>query len=98
METTKTQKRLNFYCQIMIVLLGAIAVRVWMMPVEMLPRAQAQFMDAGAQRVQLLKAVEKTNALLSEINSTLKGTIKVTIEGDENEAKASTTKRKKTRP
>ena len=98
METTKTQKRLNFYCQIMIVLLGAIAVRVWMMPVEMLPRAQAQFMDAGAQRVQLLKAVEKTNALLSEVNSTLKGTIKVTIEGDENEAKASTTKRKKTRP
>ena len=98
METTNTQKRLNFYCQIMIVLLGAIAVRVWMMPVEMLPRAQAQFMDAGAQRVQLLKAVEKTNALLSEINSTLKGTIKVTIEGDENEAKASTTKRKKTRP
>ncbi len=98
METANTQKRLNFYCQIMIVLLGAIAVRVWMMPVEMLPRAQAQFMDAGAQRVQLLKAVEKTNALLSEVNSTLQGTLKVTIEGDENETKASTTKRKKTRP
>ncbi len=98
METTNTQKRLNFYCQIMIVLLGAIAVRLWIMPVEMLPRAQAQFMDAGAQRVQLLKAVEKTNALLSEVNSTLQGTIKVTIEGDENETKASTTKRKKTRP
>ena len=98
METTNTQKRLNFYCQVMIVLLGLIAVRLWMMPVEMLPRAQAQFMDAGAQRVQLLKAVEKTNALLSEVNSTLQGTLKVTIEGDENEAKASTTKRKKTRP
>ncbi len=98
MRTTDTQKRLNVYCQVIILLLGAIAVRLWMMPVEMLPRAQAQFMDAGAQRVQLLKAVERTNALLSEVHSTLKGTIKVTIEGGEHEAKASTTKRKKTRP
>ena len=98
METINTQKRLNFYCQIMIVLLGAIAVRLWMMPVELLPQAEAQFMDAGAQRVKLIKAVEKTNALLSEVHSTLKGTIKVTIEAGESDAKASTTKRKKTRP
>lgn len=98
MRTTDTQKRLNVYCQVIIVLLGTIALRLWMMPVDLLPQAQAQFMDSGAQRMKLIKAAEKTNALLSEVNSTLKGTIKVTIEGGENDAKASTKKRKTRRP
>ncbi len=88
MEANNTQKRLNFYCQLMIVLLGLIAVRLWMMPVELLPRAQAQFMDAGAQRVKLIKTAEKTNALLSEVRDTLKGTLKVQIEGEKSDAKA----------
>ena len=64
MKTPNTQKRLNVYCQLMIVLLALITVRLWMMPVDLLPRAEAQFGDSGAQRVKLLKATEKTNALL----------------------------------
>lgn len=88
MEANNTQKRLNFYCQLMIVLLGLIAVRLWMMPVDLLPRAQAQFMDAGAQRLKLVKAAEKTNALLAEVRDTLKGTLKVQIESEKSDAKA----------
>ena len=56
MKTHNTQKRLNVYCQLMIVLLALITVRLWMMPVDMLPQAQAQFGDSGAQRMKLLKA------------------------------------------
>lgn len=88
MEANNTQKRLNFYCQLMIVLLGLIAVRLWMMPVDLLPRAQAQFMDAGAQRLKLVKAAKKTNALLAEVRDTLKGTLKVQIESEKSDAKA----------
>ena len=95
MEANNTQKRLNFYCQLMIVLLGLIAVRLWMMPVDLLPRAQAQFMDAGAQRMKLVKAAEKTNALLVEVRDTLKGTLKVQIEGEKSDAKAGRGSRKK---
>ncbi len=98
METTNTQKRLNFYCQIMIVLLGLITIRLWTLPAGVLPHAQAQFMDSGAQRLKLIRTAEKTNALLSEIHETLKGTLKVKIEGAENDAKTSATKGKKGRP
>lgn len=98
METRNTQKRLNVYCQLMIVLLTLITVRLWMMPVEMLPRAQAQFMDAGAQRVQQLKATERTNTLLADIHSTLKGTLNVKIEGEKNGSKKSKSGRQKSKP
>lgn len=98
METHSVQKRLNVYCQLMIVLLTLITVRLWMMPVEVLPRAQAQFMDAGAQRVKLLKATEKTNALLADIHGTLKGTLNVTIAGENNGSKKSKPGGRKSKP
>ncbi len=98
MATTNTVKRLNFYCQIMIVLLGLIAVRLWAMPVDVLPSAQAQFMDSGAQRLKLIKTAERTNTLLAEINDTLKGTLKVQIQGDSDKGKKSKSKTSKSRP
>ena len=98
METHSTQKRLNVYCQCMIVLLALIAVRLWMMPVEMMPQAQAQFMDPGAQRVKLLKAVEKTNTLLADIHDTLKGTLNVKIEGEKNGSRKSKSGGRKSKP
>ena len=98
METHSTQKRLNVYCQCMIVLLALIAVRLWMMPVDMLPQAQAQFMDAGAQRVKLLKTVEKTNTLLTAIHATLKGTLNVKIEGEKNGSKKTKSGGRKSKP
>ena len=98
MKTRDTQKRLNVYCQLMIVLLVLITVRLWMMPVEMLPQAQAQFMDPGAQRVKLLKAAEKTNTLLTEIHGTLKGTLNVKIEGEKNGSKKTKSSGRKSKP
>ncbi len=89
METRNAQKRLNVYCQLMIVLLALITVRLWMMPVDVLPRAEAQFGDSGAQRMKLLKATERTNALLADIHGTLKGTLNVKIEGEKNGSKKS---------
>ncbi len=89
METRNAQKRLNVYCQLMIVLLALITVRLWMMPVDVLPRAEAQFGDSGAQRMKLLKATERTNALLADIHGTLKGTLNVKIEGEQNGSKKS---------
>ena len=98
MDTTSTQRRLNFYCQAIIVLLGLIALRLWMTPVDLLPRAQAQFMDSGAQRLKLIRAAERTNTLLDEIHDTLKGTLKVQIQGDSDESKKSKSKTSKSRP
>ena len=98
MDTISTQRRLNFYCQAIIVLLGLIALRVWMTPVDLLPRAQAQFMDSGAQRLKLIRAAERANTLLDEIHDTLKGTLKVQIQGDSDESKKSKSKTSKSRP
>ncbi len=98
METASTQRRLNFYCQAIIVLLGLITLRLWMTPVDLLPRAQAQFMDSGAQRLKLIRAAERTNTLLDGIHDTLKGTLNVQIQGDSNEGKKSKPKTSKSRP
>ncbi len=98
MKTHNTQKRLNVYCQLMIVLLTLITVRLWMMPVDVLPQAQAQFGDSCAQRVKLLKATEKTNALLADIHGTLKGTLNVKIEGEKNGSKKSKSGGQKSKP
>jgi len=98
METRNAQKRLNVYCQLMIVLLALITVRLWMMPVDVLPRAEAQFGDSGAQRMKLLKATERTNALLADIHGTLKGTLNVKIEGEQNGSKKSKSGSQKSKP
>ena len=98
METPGTHKRLNFYCQLMIVLLALITIRLWMIPVDMMPRAQAQVMDSGAQRLRIVKAVQQTNDLLADIHDTLKGTLKVSMQGDDNELKTSKPGAKKKRP
>jgi len=98
METRNAQKRLNVYCQLMIVLLALITVRLWMMPVDVLPRAEAQFGDSGAQRMKLLKATERTNALLADIHGTLKGTLNVKIEGEKNGSKKSKSGGQKSKP
>ena len=98
METTGTHKRLNFYCQMMVVLLALIALRLWMIPVDLMPRAQAQVMDSGAQRLRIVTALQQTNGLLADIHDTLKGTLKVSLEGDDNELKTSKSGAQKKRP
>jgi hypothetical protein len=80
MDTRRSHIRLNFYCQLIIVLLAAIALRLWMTPPAVLPSAQAQpVMDSGATRVGILRASEETTRLLSEIHRTLKGPLDVQV-------------------
>ena len=47
-------------------------VRVWVGPVEVLPRAQAQIPDAGSQRIESQRLSRETNRLLGEILATLR--------------------------
>ncbi|MCG3137901.1 MAG: hypothetical protein HJJLKODD_01756 [Phycisphaerae bacterium] len=79
MDVHHDRRRLLVYCQIMIVLLGSIALRVWQQPGDLLPTAQAQIPDQGAQLDQLIKATQKNNELLTGIQETLKGTLKVQV-------------------
>jgi len=80
MDTPSSHIRLNFYCQLIIALLAAIALRLWMTPPAVLPSAQAQaVMDSGATRVRILRASEETNRLLAEIHRTLQGPLDVQV-------------------
>jgi hypothetical protein len=65
------------------VLIGFVLItclRVWVGPIEVLPRAEGQIPDSGRQRQQQLDATRETNRLLNQIHSTLqKGTLNVRV-------------------
>ena len=66
-------------------LLIATCLRVWLGPVTELPRAQAQIPDAGSQRRELLREVQRTNTLLGQMLKTLQTqTFKVQMQGTDN--------------
>ena len=52
--------------QLIIGLLGLIALRLWLMPVNLLPTAYAQ-PDSGTQLIELIGVVRSNGKLLSEI-------------------------------
>ena len=55
-------------------------LRVWLGPVDLLPRARGQIPDSGLQRRQLLEAVRESNEQLRQILSVLKsGTLNVRL-------------------
>jgi hypothetical protein len=61
--------------------------RVWLGPMPIVERAQAQIPDPGRQRLELIEELRHTNQLLSEIKRTLeKGTLNVRLEGADNQA------------
>ena len=61
------------------------AWKAWTAPGSLLPTAQAQIQDVGAQRVALIKEARKTNQLLTELLQIARqGTIKVRIDGADN--------------
>ena len=67
------------------VLLVATCLRVWLGPVTALPQARAQIPDAGLQRRELFKEMQKTNVLLSQILKTMQTqTFKVQMPGADN--------------
>ena len=75
------QRRLNFYCQIIIILLAMIALQIWSLPsAGLLQQAQAQLPNSAEQRIDLIKASRQTNKLLREIHATLKSTLKVKVQ------------------
>ncbi len=62
-------------------------IRVWVGPVAVLERAQAQIPDSGMQRKLLLDEARRTNQLLTEIRQLLKThTFNVRIQGADNQA------------
>jgi hypothetical protein len=57
-------------------------VKVWLGPVNMIPEAQAQIPDAGAQRAELVREMRRTNELLGQVVKCLKTqTLKVQVVG-----------------
>lgn len=68
-------------------LMLATVLRVWLGPVPMIERAEAQLPDPGRQRLELIEEARRTNQLLSEIKRTLeKGTLNVRLQGADNQA------------
>lgn len=71
----------------------ASCARVWMDPGTVVGEARAQIPDAGAQRIQLMHEVQRTNELLAQILDTLAhGTLNVRIEDSKKPADARTRK------
>jgi hypothetical protein len=63
-------------------------LRVWVGPVPLLPKAQAQIPDSGMQRKLLLDEAKRTNQLLGEIKQILTShTLNVRLEGADNQAR-----------
>ena len=56
--------RTHFYHKAIVILLGLIALRLWTLPVGILPVAHAQLPDEAGQRLRLVQASKKTNRLL----------------------------------
>ena len=66
--------------RLVVALLLATCVRVWLGPVDLLPRVEAQIPDSGRQRQEQLAEMRQTNRLLGQILSTLKsGTLNVRL-------------------
>lgn len=80
MTPSPIERRLSCYLQLVIILLGLATVRVWMLPGDILPQAHAQLPDSAAQRLQLIREAERTNALLAEILATLREPLVVKIQ------------------
>lgn len=63
----------------------ATVVRVWLGPITLVPAAQAQIPDAAAQRIELVRGVRESNALLRKILNTLQNeTLKVDLASTDN--------------
>lgn len=87
MEQEGTQRRLNFYGQTIIILLGLIVLRLWTMPIDVLPAAHAEIPDEAQQRLQLIQEVQQSNRLLKSIDDSLKSPLKVVVHGRDPQAK-----------
>ncbi len=71
----------RWFRRLVVALVMVTCLRVWLGPVDVLPRAQAQIPDSGLQRKQQLDALRESNRLLTEILSTLQsGTLNVRLD------------------
>ena len=61
-------------------------LRIWLGPLPLLERAEAQIPDAGLQRKQLVEQAQRTNELLSDIKRILETqTLHVRLQGADNQ-------------
>ena len=56
------------------------------MPIEVLPAAHAELPDEAGQRLQLIQEVRESNRLLKSIDDSLKGPLKVDVQGRDPQA------------
>lgn len=83
---------------LLLVFVLASCLRVWLGPIPVLPRAQAQIPDSGKQRFELIGQAQQTNQLLEQILATLRdGTISVRMTDIDKTAKENTGRGKKSR-
>lgn len=82
---------------LLLVFVLASCLRVWLGPIPILPRAQAQIPDSGKQRFELIGQAQQTNHLLEQILATLReGTLNVRMDGTDKNAKGISGRGKKT--
>ena len=74
--------------------------RVWLGPITLVPSAQAQIPNAGEQRIELVREVRESNALLRKILNTLRNeTLKVDLGGTDKKSTSGQARRgRKGRP
>lgn len=75
----------RFWRSFLVVMIVLTCLRIWLGPLEAVPRVQAQLSNPAAQRLTLISEVRQTNELLAEIVRILSHrTLHVRIEGADN--------------
>ena len=94
MRTTSDGQQHRLLRSVIGVFVLLTCLRVWVGPMPLLQRAQAQIPDSGMQRKLLLEETKRTNRLLSDIKHIIETTtFNVRIEGADNQADKRTSKR-----
>ena len=80
----------RFWRSFLGVLIALTCLRIWLGPLETVPRVQAQQSNPAANRLTLISEVRQTNKLLAEIVRILSHhTLHVRIEGADNTPRTS---------
>lgn len=94
MNRLSHRREQRFWRSLFVVLMVLTCLRIWLGPVESVPRVQAQVQNPAAQRLALISEVRQTNELLAEIVRILSHrTLHVRIEGADNTPSTSGKKR-----
>jgi hypothetical protein len=88
-ETVYSEPRQNRFVNRLVTFFVVLTcLRIWLGPLPLLERAEAQIPDAGLQRKQLVDEARRSNELLSDIKRILESqTLHVRLEGADNQGR-----------